>query len=67
MSFASPARRPLAPIGNGNVLLNKYLKMMGEIPLLTREDEVEVARRIDMAVACGRAERTHSVRYEPLL
>ncbi len=49
MSFASPARRPLAPIGNGNVLLNKYLKMMGEIPLLTREDEVEVARRIDMA------------------
>lgn len=49
MSFASPARRPLAPIGNGNVLLNKYLKTMGEIPLLTREDEVEVARRIDMA------------------
>ena len=46
MSFASPARRS-APIGNGNVLLNKYLKRMGEIPLLTRDDEVEVARRID--------------------
>ena len=46
MSFASPTRRT-APIGNGNVLLNKYLKMMGEIPLLNREDEVEVARRID--------------------
>jgi RNA polymerase primary sigma factor len=48
MSFASPtARRNTAPIGNGNALLNKYLKMMGEIPLLTRDDEVEVARRID--------------------
>ena len=46
MAFASPSRRS-APIGNGNVLLNKYLKMMGEIPLLTRDDEVEVARRID--------------------
>jgi len=46
MSFASPARRS-APIGTGNILLNKYLKMMGEIPLLSREDEVEVARRID--------------------
>ncbi len=31
---------PEAPV------LNKYLKAMGEIPLLTREDEVEVARRI---------------------
>lgn len=47
MSFASPSRRAAAPIGHGNVLLNKYLKMMGEIPLLNREDEVEVARRID--------------------
>ncbi|MDP2315907.1 MAG: sigma-70 family RNA polymerase sigma factor [Pseudomonadota bacterium] len=47
MSFASPSRRSAAPIGNGNILLNKYLKMMGEIPLLTRDDEVEVARRID--------------------
>lgn len=47
MSFASPVRKTL-PIGNGNILLNKYLRMMGEIPLLTREDEVEVARRIDL-------------------
>ena len=46
MSFASPARRS-APIGTANVLLNKYLKTMGQIPLLSREDEVEVARRID--------------------
>jgi RNA polymerase primary sigma factor len=31
----------------GNILLNKYLKNMGAIPLLSREDEVEVARRIE--------------------
>ncbi len=48
MAFASPARRGSAPIGDGNVLLNKYLRMMGEIPLLKRDDEVEVARRIDL-------------------
>jgi len=30
----------------GNPLLNRYLKRMGAIPLLNREDEVEVARRI---------------------
>ena len=46
MSFAAPSRRS-APLPMGNVLLNKYLKTMGEIPLLTRDDEVEVARRID--------------------
>jgi len=46
MAFASPARRS-APLPVGNLLLNKYLKTMGEIPLLTRDDEVEVARRID--------------------
>ena len=46
MGFASPSLRQ-APIGEGNVLLNKYLKRMGEIPLLSRDDEVEVARRID--------------------
>ncbi len=46
MGFASPSLRQ-APVGEGNVLLNKYLKKMGEIPLLTRDDEVEVARRID--------------------
>lgn len=32
--------------GQGNPLLNKYLKTMGEIPLLSRDDEVEVARLI---------------------
>ncbi len=46
MGFASPAVRS-APVGEGNILLNKYLKRMGEIPLLNRDDEVEVARRID--------------------
>ena len=30
----------------GNPLLNRYLRRMGSIPLLGREDEVEVARRI---------------------
>ncbi len=29
-----------------NALLNKYLRRMGEIPLLKREDEIEVSRRI---------------------
>jgi RNA polymerase primary sigma factor len=48
MSFASPARRTnAAPLTDTSVLLNKYLKVMGTIPLLTRDDEVEVARRID--------------------
>jgi len=32
--------------GIGSPLLNKYLKSMGEIPLLNREDEIEVARRV---------------------
>jgi RNA polymerase primary sigma factor len=32
--------------GQGNPLLNKYLKTMGEIPLLSRDDEVEVARLV---------------------
>jgi RNA polymerase primary sigma factor len=35
--------------GNGNPLLNKYLKCMGEIPLLSRQDEVEVARLVARA------------------
>jgi len=48
MGFA--ARKTRSPsIGEGNPLLNKYLKRMGEIPLLTREDEVEVARRVTEA------------------
>ena len=29
-----------------NALLNRYLRRMGEIPLLRREDEIEVSRRI---------------------
>lgn len=33
--------------GNGEALLNKYLRSMGAIPLLSGVDEVEVARRID--------------------
>ena len=58
MSFASPARSS-APIGTGNILLNKYLKTMGEIPLLSRDDEVEVARRIDAGGAdCDLAKAT---------
>ena len=49
MGFASPSSRS-APSSDGNPLLNKYLKRMGQIPLLTRDDEVEVARRIDSGV-----------------
>lgn len=45
MGFAA-ARRSSARSGEGNPLLNRYLKAMGEIPLLNREDEVEVARRV---------------------
>lgn len=44
--MASAARRVTKKQGEGNPLLNKYLKRMGQIPLLSREDEVEVARRI---------------------
>ncbi|MEE2751270.1 MAG: sigma-70 family RNA polymerase sigma factor [Myxococcota bacterium] len=39
------ARRAVSKIP-GNELLNHYLKSMGEIPLLSREDESEVARRV---------------------
>jgi RNA polymerase primary sigma factor len=45
MGFAA-RRRGSSTAGQGNPLLNKYLKCMGEIPLLKREDEVEVARRV---------------------
>ncbi len=45
MGFAARKSRN-STVGQGNPLLNKYLKRMGEIPLLTREDEVEVARRV---------------------
>ncbi len=41
--MASAASRSNGP---GNPLLNQYLKCMGEIPLLKRADEVEVARLI---------------------
>jgi len=45
MALAQARKRTTNP-GQGNPLLNKYLKRMGEIPLLTRDDEVEVARRV---------------------
>ncbi len=48
MTFAA-RRSNVAKPGEGDPLLNKYLKRMGEIPLLAREDEVEVARRISDA------------------
>lgn len=46
MGFAASRRRGSATAGQGNPLLNKYLKAMGEIPLLKREDEIEIARRV---------------------
>jgi RNA polymerase primary sigma factor len=46
MAFAATRARGTAKVGQGNPLLNKYLKAMGEIPLLNREDEVEIARRV---------------------
>lgn len=45
MSTAADTRREPAS-SQGNPLINKYLKRMGEIPLLSKDDEVEVARRI---------------------
>jgi RNA polymerase primary sigma factor len=48
MGFAA-RRTSTTKVGEGNPLLNKYLKRMGEIPLLAREDEVEVARRVSDA------------------
>lgn len=46
MAFANSLRRSSAPLPDDNPLLEAYLKGMGEIPLLSREDEVEVARRV---------------------
>jgi RNA polymerase primary sigma factor len=46
MAFANSLRRSSAPLPDDNPLLEAYLKCMGEIPLLSREDEVEVARRV---------------------
>ncbi|MCK6504800.1 sigma-70 family RNA polymerase sigma factor [Myxococcota bacterium] len=48
MGFAA-RRTSTTKVGEGNPLLNKYLKRMGEIPLLAREDEIEVARRVSDA------------------
>ncbi|MDP6934400.1 MAG: sigma-70 family RNA polymerase sigma factor [Myxococcota bacterium] len=45
MALAQARKRATNP-GQGNPLLNRYLKRMGEIPLLSRDDEVEVARRV---------------------
>lgn len=45
MSTVAEPRREAAS-AQGNPLINKYLKRMGEIPLLSKDDEVEVARRI---------------------
>ena len=45
MSTAADPRREAAA-SQGTPLINKYLKRMGEIPLLSKDDEVEVARRI---------------------
>lgn len=42
-------RRATRPVDDGTesaLLFNKYLERMGSIPLLRREDEIEVARRI---------------------
>jgi len=46
MAYAAVRKRSPGSKGEGNPLLNRYLKRMGEIPLLNREDEVEVARRV---------------------
>jgi RNA polymerase primary sigma factor len=46
----SPARsRGPSLQDEASPILNKYLKRMGEIPLLSRDDEVEVARRVQEA------------------
>jgi RNA polymerase primary sigma factor len=44
MALAQMKSKSASTKGQGNPLLNKYLRMMGEIPLLSRDDEVEVAR-----------------------
>jgi RNA polymerase primary sigma factor len=47
--MATTATRTASRTGQGNPLLNKYLKRMGQIPLLSRQDEVEVARLVARA------------------
>ncbi len=46
MAQVARKRKETAPKDDG-ALLNKYLRSMGTIPLLSYKDEVEVARRID--------------------
>ena len=46
MSFANPPQRRSTALGDGTPVLDVYLRRMGEISLLSREDEVEVAKRI---------------------
>lgn len=46
MARAQTAKKSKKKDDPGNLLLNKYLKTMGSIPLLSRDDEVEVARRV---------------------
>jgi RNA polymerase primary sigma factor len=43
--MAAAATKKSQAIG-GSILLNTYLKKMGSIPLLSRADEIEVARRV---------------------
>ncbi len=46
MATGTARRTTKAEREAGNALLNKYLKRMGCIPLLSREDEIEVARKV---------------------
>jgi len=46
MATATAKRTTKTEREAGNALLNKYLKKMGSIPLLSREDEIEVARKV---------------------
>lgn len=46
MASAAIKSRGSAKSGQGSPLLSRYLRRMGSIPLLSREDEIEVARRI---------------------
>ena len=46
MAAAAPRKPGRFNDPGANILLNKYLKKMGSIPLLSRADEIEVARRV---------------------
>lgn len=55
-------RRVQGEDGNlGDLVLNKYLKGVGEIDLLTREDEVDLARRVDAGGPDAEIARTEIV------